>query len=373
MNDTRPLAAVAIRQVAKMTGATRIALHQAQLLSEMGFRVAIICEKGDTELVSNHGIRLAKVTRWPFKGAFRRRWYQMRVSAWCRKNRPDLIISHGDVDTNDILFMHNCVHLAEQRIFGNRKSPSDVATIHDEILTRQSFQKVVANSQLMANDFKSRYAIPDEKIKIHYPGYDPKKFNLESASRHRDSTRSDLGVNRNECLIGLVTSGNFKKRNVEFFIKLASTLNEIEPDKFRFLVVGKGKKTEYLQQAESAGVSDKFVWMQTVPDVEKIYGALDLFVLPAKIEEFGCVALEAMACGIPVLLSPWVGASELLREKFPSLIVEDENEYLWAERLLSVIKRDSAKLGLALSALSEEYSHEKQREKLAAEFSQFNK
>ena len=45
--------------------------------------------------------------------------------------------------------------------------------------------------------------------------------------------------------------------------------------------------------------------------MESYYHCLDIFVLPAKIEEFGLVASEAMACGTAVILSPYVGASEL--------------------------------------------------------------
>ena len=62
-----------------------------------------------------------------------------------------------------------------------------------------------------------------------------------------------------------------------------------------------------------------------IPDVEKIYSALDFSVLPAKWEEFGRVVVEAMGLGLPVICSNKVGASELLEDKSRELIFETNN------------------------------------------------
>ena len=63
-----------------------------------------------------------------------------------------------------------------------------------------------------------------------------------------------------------------------------------------------------------------------IPDVEKIYSALDFSVLPAKWEEFGRVVVEAMGLGLPVICSNKVGASELL--KINSFFVTNNIEQL---------------------------------------------
>ncbi|MHB0774450.1 glycosyltransferase family 4 protein [Halomonas sp. WWR20] len=369
-SNQQPLAAIAIRQVEKSTGASRNAFEQAAALQELGYRTVILAERGKPELAARFGTQLVRLPRWPFKGPFRRFWFNRRVKSWCQRHPPDLLISHGDVESPDVVYMHNCVHLASQRIHGQAlPSNHEVAAIHDHVLTRGQFKRVAVNSQMMADDFKARYGLDDRQLEISYPGYDPEQFNPDSARRDRQATRASLGVAEDEYLLGLITSGNFKKRNVAGFIDIAARLDKQLPARCRFLVVGKDDASAYQRQAESQGLGQRFIWRSTEPQVERLYGALDVFVLPAHIEEFGRVALEAMACGTPVMLSAWVGAAELIRDAFPELVLGDDNG-VWATRLETLL-RDAEyreRLGQRLAALATEYSHLRQYEKLKGSF-----
>lgn len=365
----QPLAAIAIRQVEKSTGASRNAFEQAAALKELGYRVVILAERGSRKRVEAAGAQFVRLRRWPFKGPFRRFWFNRRVQAWCKRHSPALTISHGDTESRDVIYMHNCVHLASQRIDGCELPPNhEVAAIHDHILSRGQFKRVAVNSQMMAEDFKTRYGIGDDKLEISYPGYDPEKFNPKRARKGRQAMRQALGVREHDYLVGLVTSGNFKKRNVAAFIEIAALLNERLLGQCRFLVVGKDNATPYKQQAAALGLSDNILWRGTVSDVERLYGALDVFVLPAHIEEFGRVALEAMACGTPVIISAWVGAAELIRETTPDLILDGDHK-AWASRIEALLQdTEHEQIGLSLAELATQYSHFRQYEKLKSSF-----
>ena len=364
-----PLAAIAIRQVEKSTGASRNAFEQAAALKELGYRVVILAERGKPELAERSGARLVRLPRWPFKGAFRRFWFNRRVQAWCKRHHPDLLVSHGDAESNDVIYMHNCVHLASQRIHG-RELPQkhEVAAIHDHVLTQGRFKRVAVNSQMMADDFKARYGIGEDKLEISYPGYDPEQFNPTNARHNREAMRDSLGLGEDDYLIGLVTSGNFKKRNVAAFVEIAALLEARLPKRCQFLIVGKDDASPYQRQAEKLGMGERFIWRTTVPDVHRLYGALDVFVLPAHIEEFGRVALEAMACATPVVLSTWVGAAELIRDDFTNLVMDGDNN-AWAARIEAVLLEPGRKaLGNQLAELASAYSHQHQYEKLKISF-----
>lgn len=366
-----PLAAIAIRQVEKSTGASRNALEQTSALIALGYRVVIIAERGNAELVARAGARLVKTWRWPFKGARRRFWFNHRVQGWARRHSPDLLVSHGDVDTPDVVYLHNCVHLASQAIHG-RALPAhhEVAAIHDHVLKGKRFRRVAVNSRMMGDDLTARYGIAPDRIDISYPGYDPEQFCIEHARADREQVRQSLGVASGSFLIGLVTSGNFKKRNVEGFVEIAAALNQLMPGRCRFLVVGKDDASPWQNKAADLGIAEQFIWRSTVNDVETLYGALDVFMLPAHIEEFGRVALEAMACGTPVMLSTGVGCAELIEDRYPELVLDAGNVQKWAQCARSILEDPDRceALGNELALLAKNYSHEQQQQKLMAAF-----
>ena len=222
---------------------------------------------------------------------------------------------------------------------------------------------------MMAEDFRDRYGIDDSRIEISYPGYDPEIFNRERATAGRAARRRELGIEDDTRLIGLITSGNFTKRNVAGFVEMAAGLEQRLPGRCRFLVVGKDDFAPYQRQAEQAGIAERFLWRSTVSDVETLYGALDLFVLPAHIEEFGRVSLEAMACGTPVLLSSTTGAAELLEADHAELMLDSRDTQGWVDRLEELMTTsDLESLGAELAELVGDYSYRRQTEKLRDSF-----
>src|SRR6516162_10467218 len=71
------------------------------------------------------------------------------------------------------------------------------------------------------------------------------------------------------------------------------------------------------------------------PEKELLFAAARLFVLPSYSENFGNTVLEAMRRGVPVVVTPEVGAAEIVRESGAGLVVAGEPEPLSsASRLL---------------------------------------
>jgi glycosyltransferase involved in cell wall biosynthesis len=104
-----------------------------------------------------------------------------------------------------------------------------------------------------------------------------------------------------------------------------------------FLVVGKGPDKESVQQRiTQLGIERNLLLAGFVSDedLSAYYNAADLFVLPSKSGEgLPLVALEAMACGLPVIATDVGGIREILVDEF-SRVIPPSNPAAMAEAVL---------------------------------------
>jgi L-malate glycosyltransferase len=108
----------------------------------------------------------------------------------------------------------------------------------------------------------------------------------------------------------------------------------------RLLIVGEGTAEKKLRAlCESHGVENKVKFTGRIPfdEINKYYNMIDVFVNISEYESFGVSVIEAMACGIPVVVSNVGGLKEIVRDESLGLRVEPgniEETTLAIERLL---------------------------------------
>jgi len=78
-------------------------------------------------------------------------------------------------------------------------------------------------------------------------------------------------------------------------------------------IVGRDKhENHYRQQARKLGVEKRVRFLGAQPDVRPFLGAADLFCLPTLYDPLPNAALEALACGLPVVTTTTCGAAEFI-------------------------------------------------------------
>ena len=104
---------------------------------------------------------------------------------------------------------------------------------------------------------------------------------------------------------------NFRKvKRIPDIIKIFHKISKKIPAKL--MMVGDGpEKLKAEQLCESLGISDKVIFFGNSNEIDRILSYTDLFLLPSETESFGLAALEAMACGVPVISSNAGGLSEV--------------------------------------------------------------
>ena len=306
--------AIANRMVAGVTGATTLILEHARRMASIGWDVDVYAESIDAARVRSCEATPRRLLAWPWGSYLKRRMFAWQAGRRLRAGHFDLIFGHGDTLDQDILYLHNCVHAAHEAVRGGPLPPdSGVGRMHARILGERRFRRIVANSKLMADDLRARYSIQDGLIAVVYPGFDPARFSPGDRQSRGRAVRDRLGVKPGERLVGLVTSGDFKKRGVDIFLEALGRLSVEQKQGLHALIVGQETRLEpYRQAAADAGLGERAHFLPPEPDVAPFFHALDVYVFPCRWEEFGMSALEAMACGLPVVTTRRTGVSELL-------------------------------------------------------------
>jgi len=112
--------------------------------------------------------------------------------------------------------------------------------------------------------------------------------------------------------------------------------------------------------ARELGVSDVvlFLGKQAQDTLPYYYSAAQVLVMPSHYESFGMVALEAMACGTPVVASQVGGLAYLVQDGVTGYVVPDGNPAALAGRLSALIQDPQLrrKLGQQASTAAREYA-----------------
>lgn len=104
---------------------------------------------------------------------------------------------------------------------------------------------------------------------------------------------------------------NFRKvKRIPDIIKIFYKIQLEMPAKL--MMVGDGPEKEKAEQmCQDLGILDKLIFFGNSSEIDKILSYTDLFLLPSETESFGLAALEAMACGVPVISSNSGGLPEV--------------------------------------------------------------
>jgi UDP-glucose:(heptosyl)LPS alpha-1,3-glucosyltransferase len=182
---------------------------------------------------------------------------------------------------------------------------------------------IVANSRMVAGHFARFYGLGPDAVRVVHSAIDPLRFVAEDRPRRRQAERDAWGVAPDEPA-GLFVAMNYRLKGLAPLIRAAAAVPAGR--RFRIAVVGNPKVGGYDRLARRLGVADRFRFLGHRPDPRDAYFAADFLVHPTFYDPCSLVALEALACGLPVVTSRFNGASELYPTPDAGRVVADPHD-----------------------------------------------
>ncbi len=177
-------------------------------------------------------------------------------------------------------------------------------------LNRLAFHRsraIVVNSVDVATYIREAYGAPPQRIRTIFNGIDTTRFRPAAEYAKHGA---------------IVTIGRLvEQKNHELFLQCAARLANEFPW-LRFVIVGGGPlETMLRRRAEELGVADHVTFAGERSDVDNILREASLFWLTSRWEGMPNVVLEALASGVPAIVTDVGGARELIRSAQTGFVV----------------------------------------------------
>jgi UDP-glucose:(heptosyl)LPS alpha-1,3-glucosyltransferase len=278
----------------------------------------------------------------------------------------DLVQSHERIACCDIYRAGDGVHaqwLAERaRIQGplaawaTRMSPHHryVLAAEAALFASPRLKAVICNSDMVRREIFDRFRTPPERLVLIRNAVDGAAFHPGLRAESRDAVRQQLNLPRDAFIAVHVGSG-FERKGV------ATLIDAVAKTRGRAcaIVVGRDKNAaRYIARAARAGVADRVRFVGAVSDVRPYYAAADAFALASLYDPQPNAALEAMACGLPIVTTPKCGVAELLVEGESGYVRDALDVAGMAEALDTLREGNATRMGERARAEVEPYTPE---------------
>jgi D-inositol-3-phosphate glycosyltransferase len=359
----------------------------ARRLADAGVEVEIFTRATASDLPPvvevSPGVRVRHITAGPFEGLAKEELPAqlcaftngvLRAEAARAPGFYDLIHSHywlsGQVawlakERWGVPLVHTAHTLAKvknaQLAIGDRPEPKARVIGEEQVVAEAD--RLVANTRAEADDLVSRYHADPARVSVVEPGVDLDRFQPAAAGREvaaRLAARRRLGLPQDGYVVAFV--GRIQPLKApDVLLRAAAALRERDPDIARRLTVvvvggpsgsGLDRPTALIDLAASLGIADsvRFLPPQTGADLPALYRAADLVAVPSYNESFGLVALEAQACGTPVVAAAVGGLVTAVRDGVSGLLVDGHDPDDWARVLGGLLASPGQRTALARGA-----------------------
>lgn len=237
---------------------------------------------------------------------------------------------------------------------GDKPEPSMRVLGEQQVV--ESADQLIANTEAEARDLQTLYGAPTEQTSVVYPGVDLDQF----SPGDQGVARSRHGIDSNAIMLLFV--GRIQPlKGPDVLIRATAALVSVNPDLRHNLVTvicggpsgaGPERLDELRKLAVELGIADivRFVPPTTRESLADLYRAADVVCVPSHSESFGLVAIEAQACGTPVVAAAVGGLHTAVADGVSGLLVPGHQTKMWRAQLDGLLSQPRLLQALASNA-----------------------
>lgn len=252
----------------------------------------------------------------------------------------------------DVVHSHSPVPAVGARLarltLPRRRRPRLITTEHNvweshHRLTRlaESLTFGLDDAHLAVSDAvrRSLPAAKAERVEVLVQGVD---LDALRATADRDAVRRELGVSDHHVVVGTVANLRPQKGYLDL-LRAAATVSAQAPD-VRFVAVGRGPQEDEIRALHrSLDLGDRFTLLGYRADAARLLSGFDIFCMASHHEGLPVALMEALALGLPVVVTRAGGNAELVTDGREGRLVEPGRPTDLAAALLGVVTDDTAR------------------------------
>ncbi len=264
------------------------------------------------------------------------------------ENTHDVTVGFDKTWGQDVLYPQGGLHAASAD-YNMRKSSSrlgrlaarvaktfDLAHWSYSILERRQYlgekkPLIIVNSFMVRDHFQHYYAVSSQDLHVIRSSIDPGRFPEHDRLKRRQETRQQWGLGPSD-VVALFAAMNYRLKGLDPLLYAVARLREMPEFRdrvgsFRLVIAGNPNFRRYERLATRLGIFPQVRFVGHCGEMRNGYFAADFLVHPTFYDPCSLVALEALACGLPVVTTKANGASELLSPPQDGFVVENPHDH----------------------------------------------
>ncbi len=298
-------------------GAERFVARALTALERSGAEVTLVCRSaegwGARRVLRVDPFYLGNLWRdWSFARAARGAW---------RRQQFDVVQSHERIPGCDLYRAGDGVHRRWLELRRAAAGPLErlgmvlnpyhryVCSAERRMFEHPRLRAVICNSKMVRDEIQRGFRVAPEKLHVIYSGVDLQQFHPRLRESLRGKTRAELGCHARDTVFLFAGSGFARKGLGAALQALALAANE----SLWLLVAGRDREaSRFINYASRAGLAGRVRFLGGRDDLRPLYAAADCLILPSRYDPFPNTVLEALAMGLPAIVSSRCGAAEII-------------------------------------------------------------